>query len=117
MWWGERGGKAVHGEPWAEADVNLDSDPLYARFVTATLTAFRAGQSPPVSMDVMVPIMEVVDAAYASARTGQPIPSQAAEAAAPTVITGKRIELSRTEKGRDSRPSPMTIFLKVPKSR
>ena len=73
VWWGERGGKAVHGKPWAEADVNLDSDPLYARFVAATLTAFRAGQPPPVSMDVMVPIMEVVDAAYASARTGQPV--------------------------------------------
>lgn len=73
VWWGERAGKAAHGQPWTEANVNLDSDPLYARFVGETLAAFRSGGTPPVGLDSMVPVMDVIEAAYASARTGQPV--------------------------------------------
>jgi predicted dehydrogenase len=73
VWWGERGGRAHHNEPWAEEGVNLDSDPLYPRFVAATLAALREGRPAPVGLDAMVHVMEVVEAAYTSARTGQPV--------------------------------------------
>ena len=73
VWWGERAGTGAHGQPWTEEAVNLDSDPLYAAFVASTLTAFHKGQPAPVGLDDMLPVMEVVDAAYTSARTGQPV--------------------------------------------
>jgi predicted dehydrogenase len=60
VWWGER---------FADNDV----DAYYGRFVTETLGAFRQGQPAPVGLAAMVPVMEIVDAAYASARTGQPV--------------------------------------------
>jgi len=73
VWWGDRAAVATLGEPWTESAVNLDSDPLYPRFVTATLEAFRRGAHPPVGLDVMVRVMEVIDAAYASARRGESV--------------------------------------------
>jgi predicted dehydrogenase len=73
IWWGDRAVNAGHGQPWGESTVNLDSDPLYHRFVAATLEAFRRGAPPPVGLDVMVRVMEVIDAAYRSARSGQPV--------------------------------------------
>ena len=71
IWWGDRAGQAFHGTPWTEETMDLDSDPLYPKFVTATLAAFKAGRPAPVGLDAMVAVMELVDAAYASARTGQ----------------------------------------------
>jgi len=73
VWWGERTGSAVQGQPWQESPVNLDSDPLYHQFVLATLKAFRQGAPPPVGLDAMVRVMEVIDAAYQSAKMGQPV--------------------------------------------
>ncbi len=73
VWGGERAGKGAEGQPWTEAAVNLDIDPLYSKFVALMLTAFHKGQPAPVGMDDMVRVMEVVDAAYTSARTGQPV--------------------------------------------
>jgi len=73
VWWGEHAARASHGQPWTEAEVNLDSDPLYPRFVTETLTAVRRGAPPPVGLDVMEAVMEVIDGAYRSAQTGQPV--------------------------------------------
>ena len=73
VWWGDRAASAAHGQPWGESAANLDSDSLYHRFVVATLEAFRRGAPPPVALDVMVRVMEVIDAAYRSARTGQPV--------------------------------------------
>ncbi len=73
IWWGESGGSAFHGTPWAEKPVNLDSDPLYPQFVAATLAAFREGRPAPVGMDAMVAVMDLIEAAYASARTGRAV--------------------------------------------
>lgn len=73
VWWGETGGAASHGEPWREERFNLDSDPLYTKFVTATLAAFGEGRKPPAGLDTMVQVMDVIEAAYLSARTGQPV--------------------------------------------
>lgn len=73
IWWGDRGGQAFHEQPWAEQGANLDSDPLYPAFVTATLEACRAGRPAPVGLDAMVAVMDLIEAAYASARTGEPV--------------------------------------------
>lgn len=73
IWWGEQGGTAFHGEPWAEKPVNLDSNILYPDFIAATLAAFRAGKRPPVGLDEMVSVMDIIESAYASARSGQPV--------------------------------------------
>jgi len=73
VWWGERAGWAFHGRPWAEKAVNLDSDPLYPLFVEATLAAFRDGRPAPIGLDTMVAVMDIIQAAYTSARTGQPV--------------------------------------------
>jgi predicted dehydrogenase len=73
VWWGDRAGHAISGHPWSEEPVNLDSDPLYPEFLRATLAAFQAGHPAPVELDALVPLMEVIDTAYASARSGQPI--------------------------------------------
>jgi len=73
IWWGDRGGSAFNGRPWMEQAVDLDSDPLYPAFVAATLAAYRAGRPAPVGLDAMVAVMELIEAAYGSARTGQPV--------------------------------------------
>lgn len=73
IWGGERGGRAFHGEAWAEEGVNLDSDPLYPKFIAATLAAFRKGRPAPVGLDAMVAVMDIIEAAYTAARTGQPV--------------------------------------------
>ena len=72
VWWGDTGGQASHGEPWREEQFDLNSDPLYPKFVAATLTAFQEGRTPPVGLDAMVRVMEVTEAAYAAGRTRQP---------------------------------------------
>ncbi len=73
VWWGEKGGEAFQDQPWAEKAVNLDSDPLYPAFVAATLAAFREGRPAPIGLDAMVAVMDIIEAAYTSAQTGQPV--------------------------------------------
>ena len=73
VFWGDRAARAEPGRPWIEESANLDSDPLYATFVHATLDAFREKRPAPVGLDEMAAVMELIDAAYRAARTGQPI--------------------------------------------
>jgi predicted dehydrogenase len=73
VWWNERAGRAYPNEPWTEEAANLDSDSLYPRFVAATLAALREGRPAPVGLDAMVHVMEIIEAAYTSARIDQPV--------------------------------------------
>jgi predicted dehydrogenase len=73
LFWGERAAGAAPGQPWSESAVNLDSDPLYPIFVTATMAALREGRPAPVGLDEMAAVMELLEAAYRAARTGQPV--------------------------------------------
>ena len=68
-----RVGHAAPGQPWQEVPIDLEIDPLFATFVRATLASFREGRAAPVGLDEMVAVMEVIDAAYVAARTGQPV--------------------------------------------
>jgi predicted dehydrogenase len=73
VFWGDRAAHAEPGRPWIEESVDLDSDPLYAAFVHATLGALREKRPAPVGLDEMAAVMELIEAAYRAARTGQPV--------------------------------------------
>jgi predicted dehydrogenase len=64
---------SVAGRDRFDAWVDGDVDASYGRFVAETLAAVRARRPPPVGLAAMVPVMEIVDAAYAAARTGRPV--------------------------------------------
>jgi hypothetical protein len=53
--------------------MSIDSDTYYPHYVVRVIEDVAQGLRPPVGLKEMQVVMEVVDAAYASARTGEAI--------------------------------------------
>jgi predicted dehydrogenase len=64
-----RSGKTLHV---------LDEEPTYGDYVADTLRRFRAGEAPLADVRAMVRVLECINAAYASAGSGEPVAPQRA---------------------------------------
>jgi predicted dehydrogenase len=69
------GGVVIHrpGKPAELVEMNLDSDPMYGQFVERFLADIAAGREPSPGLGDLEPAMRIIDAAYLSARRGQPV--------------------------------------------
>jgi len=61
------------GQEAERVEMDLDSDPLYARFARDWLAGLRSGTQTVPGLADLEPAMRIMDAAYTSARTGQAV--------------------------------------------